>query len=140
MPKPLEGCYELLLTQQELSGSGEDRGALKRMESIVLQRKGQKYKKLAEEPSLLSIEQKKELEMIPHLDKAGPVMSTSSKPDTEVSKAKPKELRRLREVPRTIKARAKAKQIGADLTHKGTGSPSWSIQPWTVYSIWPEPL
>ncbi|MBW0519521.1 hypothetical protein O181_059236 [Austropuccinia psidii MF-1] len=127
MPKPLEGRYELLLTHKELSGSGEDHGTLRRMESIVFQIKGQKYKKLAEEPSLLSIEQKKELEMITDLEKAGPVMSTSSKPDPEVSKDKPKELRRIREVPRTIKAREKAKQIGTDLTHKGTGSPSWRI-------------
>ncbi|MBW0521831.1 hypothetical protein O181_061546 [Austropuccinia psidii MF-1] len=40
MPKPLAGGHELLLTQQELSGSGEDHRALRRIEPIVLQRKG----------------------------------------------------------------------------------------------------
>ncbi|MBW0543097.1 hypothetical protein O181_082812 [Austropuccinia psidii MF-1] len=38
MPKPLEGGHELLLTHQELSGSGEDHRALRRVEPIVLQR------------------------------------------------------------------------------------------------------
>ncbi|MBW0498465.1 hypothetical protein O181_038180 [Austropuccinia psidii MF-1] len=50
MPKALEGGHELLLTHQELSGSGEDHRALRRMEPIFLQRKGQKNKELAEEP------------------------------------------------------------------------------------------
>ncbi|MBW0476911.1 hypothetical protein O181_016626 [Austropuccinia psidii MF-1] len=44
MPKPLAGGYELLLTHQDLSGSGEDHRALRRMEPIVLQRHGQKDK------------------------------------------------------------------------------------------------
>ncbi|MBW0540153.1 hypothetical protein O181_079868 [Austropuccinia psidii MF-1] len=52
-------------------------------------------------------------------------------------KRSPKDLRRRIKVPRTIRERAKAKQIGTDLTHKGTGSPSWSLQPWTVSLIWP---
>ncbi|MBW0533272.1 hypothetical protein O181_072987 [Austropuccinia psidii MF-1] len=50
MPKPLEGGNELLLTHQELSGSGEDHRALRRLEPIVLQRQSQKYKELVEEP------------------------------------------------------------------------------------------
>ncbi|MBW0467623.1 hypothetical protein O181_007338 [Austropuccinia psidii MF-1] len=41
IPKPLEGAYELLLTHKEVSGSGEDHRALRKMESIVLRRKGQ---------------------------------------------------------------------------------------------------
>ncbi|MBW0572784.1 hypothetical protein O181_112499 [Austropuccinia psidii MF-1] len=40
--------------------------------------------------SLLSIDQKKELEMTPVLEKEGPVVSKSSKPAPEVSKDKPK--------------------------------------------------
>ncbi|MBW0493551.1 hypothetical protein O181_033266 [Austropuccinia psidii MF-1] len=36
MPKPLAGSHELLLTHQELSGSGEDHRTLRRMEPIVL--------------------------------------------------------------------------------------------------------
>ncbi|MBW0553125.1 hypothetical protein O181_092840 [Austropuccinia psidii MF-1] len=50
MPKPLAGGHELLLTHQELSGSGEDHRALRRLEPIVLQRQGQKDKKLVKEP------------------------------------------------------------------------------------------
>ncbi|MBW0537061.1 hypothetical protein O181_076776 [Austropuccinia psidii MF-1] len=50
MPKPLAGGHELLLTHQELSGSGEDHRTLRRMEPPVLQRQGQKDKELVEEP------------------------------------------------------------------------------------------
>ncbi|MBW0483923.1 hypothetical protein O181_023638 [Austropuccinia psidii MF-1] len=48
IPKPLEGGHELLLTNQELFGSGEDHRALRRVEPIVLQRQGQKDKELVE--------------------------------------------------------------------------------------------
>ncbi|MBW0571385.1 hypothetical protein O181_111100 [Austropuccinia psidii MF-1] len=44
MPKPLAGGHELLLTHQEPSGSGEDHGAIGRVDPIVLQRKDQKDK------------------------------------------------------------------------------------------------
>ncbi|MBW0559446.1 hypothetical protein O181_099161 [Austropuccinia psidii MF-1] len=48
MPKPLAGGHELLLTHQELSGSGEDHRTLSRVEPIVLQRKGQEDKEFFE--------------------------------------------------------------------------------------------
>ncbi|MBW0545828.1 hypothetical protein O181_085543 [Austropuccinia psidii MF-1] len=48
MLKPLAGGLELLLTHQELFGSGEDRRALRRMEPIVFQRQGQKDEELVE--------------------------------------------------------------------------------------------
>ncbi|MBW0549536.1 hypothetical protein O181_089251 [Austropuccinia psidii MF-1] len=50
IPKPLAGGHELLLTHQELSGSGEDNRTLRRVEPIVLQSQGQKDKELVEEP------------------------------------------------------------------------------------------
>ncbi|MBW0574792.1 hypothetical protein O181_114507 [Austropuccinia psidii MF-1] len=50
MTKPLAGGHELLLTYQELSGSGEDHGTLGRVDPIVLQRQGQEDKELVEEP------------------------------------------------------------------------------------------
>ncbi|MBW0593780.1 hypothetical protein O181_133495 [Austropuccinia psidii MF-1] len=50
MPKPLAGAHELLLTHQELSGSGEDHRTLGSLEPIVLQRQGQKDEKFVEEP------------------------------------------------------------------------------------------
>ncbi|MBW0512026.1 hypothetical protein O181_051741 [Austropuccinia psidii MF-1] len=49
MPRPLAGGHELLLTHQELSGSGEDHRTLRRLEPIVLQRQSQKDKELVEE-------------------------------------------------------------------------------------------
>ncbi|MBW0508524.1 hypothetical protein O181_048239 [Austropuccinia psidii MF-1] len=47
--KPLAGGNELLLINQELSGSGKDHGTIKRMESLFLQRQSQKDKELVEE-------------------------------------------------------------------------------------------
>ncbi|MBW0589962.1 hypothetical protein O181_129677 [Austropuccinia psidii MF-1] len=46
MPKPLAEGHELLLTHQELSGSGEDHRTPRTVEPIVLQRQGQKDKEL----------------------------------------------------------------------------------------------
>ncbi|MBW0560405.1 hypothetical protein O181_100120 [Austropuccinia psidii MF-1] len=87
--------------------------------------------------SLLSLDQKKELEMTPALEE-GPVASTSSRPAPETSKEKPKGLQKKKKgPPRTIRAREKANKIGTDLTHKGTGSPNWNLQLWTVSLIWP---
>ncbi|MBW0502939.1 hypothetical protein O181_042654 [Austropuccinia psidii MF-1] len=40
MPNPLVGGHELLLTHQELSGSGEHHRTLRRVELIFLQRQG----------------------------------------------------------------------------------------------------
>ncbi|MBW0576936.1 hypothetical protein O181_116651 [Austropuccinia psidii MF-1] len=54
MPKPLAGVNELLLTHQELFGSGEDHRALRSIEPIVLQRQIQKYKELVEKPKSFS--------------------------------------------------------------------------------------
>ncbi|MBW0515656.1 hypothetical protein O181_055371 [Austropuccinia psidii MF-1] len=52
--------------------------------------KVKKIKNWLKNQSLLSIEQKKELEMTPSLEKEGSLVSTSSKPASEVSKYKPK--------------------------------------------------
>ncbi|MBW0540941.1 hypothetical protein O181_080656 [Austropuccinia psidii MF-1] len=78
MPKPLAGGHELLLTYQELSGSGEDHRTLRRVDPIVLQRQGQKNKQWVKNQSPLSVDQKKELEMTPALEEV-PVVSTSSR-------------------------------------------------------------
>ncbi|MBW0518491.1 hypothetical protein O181_058206 [Austropuccinia psidii MF-1] len=50
MPKPLEGGHELLLTHQELSGSGEDHRTLRRVEDIVFQRLGLRSNGFVEVP------------------------------------------------------------------------------------------
>ncbi|MBW0536131.1 hypothetical protein O181_075846 [Austropuccinia psidii MF-1] len=60
------------------------------MESIVLQRQGQQIKNWLKSQSLLSIDQKKELEMTLAFQKEGPVASTNSKPAPEVFKDNPK--------------------------------------------------
>ncbi|MBW0566819.1 hypothetical protein O181_106534 [Austropuccinia psidii MF-1] len=50
IPNPLAGGHELLLTHQELSGSGEDHRTLRMLEPIVLQRQSQKDKEFVKEP------------------------------------------------------------------------------------------
>ncbi|MBW0590159.1 hypothetical protein O181_129874 [Austropuccinia psidii MF-1] len=49
MPKPVAGGHELLLTHQELSGSGEDHRNIRRVEPIVFQRQSQRDKEMVEE-------------------------------------------------------------------------------------------
>ncbi|MBW0501565.1 hypothetical protein O181_041280 [Austropuccinia psidii MF-1] len=48
MPKSLTGGQEFLLTYHEISWSGEDHRTLRRMDPIVFQRQGQRYKELVE--------------------------------------------------------------------------------------------
>ncbi|MBW0579846.1 hypothetical protein O181_119561 [Austropuccinia psidii MF-1] len=109
MPKPLAGGHELLLTHQELSGSGEDHTTLRRLEPIVFQRKSQKNKNWLKKKSLLSIDQKKELEMTPALETEGPVESTSSKPAPEVSKDKLKGPQKKQKCPKNHQGKGKVK-------------------------------
>ncbi|MBW0573137.1 hypothetical protein O181_112852 [Austropuccinia psidii MF-1] len=47
----------------------------------------------------------------------------------------PKDPIRRIKVPRKINSRGKEKPIFTDLTHNGTGSPNWSLQPWTVLNM-----
>ncbi|MBW0557000.1 hypothetical protein O181_096715 [Austropuccinia psidii MF-1] len=132
MPKPLAGGHELLVTHQEPSGSGEDHRTLRRVEPIVLQRKGQKYKELVEEPKSFIYRPEKGIGS----DSSFGRRSSGVYQLQKHQKRSPKDLRRRRKVPRTVRAMAKANQIGTELTHKGTGFPNWSLQPWTMSSIW----
>ncbi|MBW0512662.1 hypothetical protein O181_052377 [Austropuccinia psidii MF-1] len=59
--------------------------------------------------SLSSIDQKKELEMTPALEKEGPMSSTSSKPVLEVSKDKPKRPQKKQKGPKNHQAKGKVK-------------------------------
>ncbi|MBW0562897.1 hypothetical protein O181_102612 [Austropuccinia psidii MF-1] len=59
--------------------------------------------------SILSIDQKKELEITPALEKEGPVASTSSKPAPEVSKGKPKGPQKKQRGPKNHQGKGKAK-------------------------------
>ncbi|MBW0591414.1 hypothetical protein O181_131129 [Austropuccinia psidii MF-1] len=133
MPKPLAGGHKLLLTHQELSGSGEDHRTLRRVEPIVLKRKDQKDKELVEEPKSFICRPEEGIGNDPSFGR-GPsgIYQLQKHP-----KRRPKDLRRRRKVPRTIRARAAAKKIGIDLTHESTGYPNWNFQPWKMSSIWP---
>ncbi|MBW0479234.1 hypothetical protein O181_018949 [Austropuccinia psidii MF-1] len=66
-------------------------------------------KNLLKNQRLVSIDQKKELEMTPDLEKEGPVVSTSSKPAPEVSKDKPKGPHKKQIDPKNNKGKAKGK-------------------------------
>ncbi|MBW0515835.1 hypothetical protein O181_055550 [Austropuccinia psidii MF-1] len=133
IPKPLAGGHELLLTHQELSGSGEDHRALRRVEPIILQRQGQKDKELVKELKYFICRPEEGIGNDPSFGRRPSGVNQLQKHPKE----SPKDLRRRKKVQRTIREREKAKNIGTDLTHKGTGSPNWSLQPWTVTSIWP---
>ncbi|MBW0574312.1 hypothetical protein O181_114027 [Austropuccinia psidii MF-1] len=109
MPKPLGGGHELLLTNKELSWSGEDCRTLRRLDPIVLQRKVKKIKILLKNQSILSIDQKKELEMTPALETECPVASSSSKPAPEVCKDKPKGPQKKKKGPKKHQGKGKGK-------------------------------
>ncbi|MBW0586556.1 hypothetical protein O181_126271 [Austropuccinia psidii MF-1] len=71
--------------------------------------KVQKINNWLKNQSLLSIDQKKELEMTPALEIDAPVASTSSKPDPEVSKDKPKGPQKKQRGPKNHQGRGKGK-------------------------------
>ncbi|MBW0476779.1 hypothetical protein O181_016494 [Austropuccinia psidii MF-1] len=129
MPKPLAGGRELLLTHKEISGSGEGNRTLRRVGPIVLQRKGQKDKELVEEPKSFIHRS----EGVGNDTRFGERRPSSVYQLHKCPKTSPKDLRRSKKVSRTIEARAKAKPICTDLTHKGVGSPNWSHEQWTVF-------
>ncbi|MBW0471355.1 hypothetical protein O181_011070 [Austropuccinia psidii MF-1] len=125
MPKPLAGAHELLLKNTELSGSGEERRALRRAEPIVLQRQGQKDKQLVAEPKYFIHGPEERVGNDPSF---GERRLSGIYQLQKCPKKSPKDLRRSIKVPRTIREREKAKPIGTELTHKGRGSPNWNIQ------------
>ncbi|MBW0561515.1 hypothetical protein O181_101230 [Austropuccinia psidii MF-1] len=71
--------------------------------------KVKKIKNWLKNQSLLSIDQKKELEMAPTLEKEGPVVSTSSKPAPEVSEEKPKRPQKKQKGPNNHQGKGKGK-------------------------------
>ncbi|MBW0516574.1 hypothetical protein O181_056289 [Austropuccinia psidii MF-1] len=85
MPKPLAGGQELLYTHQErtieLSGQWIP---------LFFKDKVKRINNWLNSQRLLFIDQKKQLEMSPALEKEGPLASAISKPAPEVSKDKPK--------------------------------------------------
>ncbi|MBW0546724.1 hypothetical protein O181_086439 [Austropuccinia psidii MF-1] len=102
MSKPLAGGHELLLTHQELSGSGG-------WSSLSCKDKFKKIKNWLKNQSLLSIYQKKELEMTPALEREIPGVSTSSKPAPEMLKHKPKGPQKKNQCPKSHQGKGKGK-------------------------------
>ncbi|MBW0555816.1 hypothetical protein O181_095531 [Austropuccinia psidii MF-1] len=68
-----------------------------------------KIKNWLNNQSFSSIDQKKELEMTPALEKEGPVVSNSSKPDSEVSKDKPNGPQKKQRGPKNHQGKGKGK-------------------------------
>ncbi|MBW0515638.1 hypothetical protein O181_055353 [Austropuccinia psidii MF-1] len=133
--KAFGGVHELLLTHQELSGSGEGHRTMRRMEPIFLQRQRQKDTERVEKSKSFIHRPEEGVGKDPNFGERRPsgIYQRQNPPRTN-----PIDLRRSRKVPRTIRPKAKANKIGTDLTHKGTGAPNWSLEPWTVSSIWTE--
>ncbi|MBW0498274.1 hypothetical protein O181_037989 [Austropuccinia psidii MF-1] len=71
--------------------------------------KVKKMKNWLKNQSLLSVDQKKELEMASPLEE-GPVASTSSKPDSEASKENPKGPQKKKKAPKNHKGKGKGKE------------------------------
>ncbi|MBW0565994.1 hypothetical protein O181_105709 [Austropuccinia psidii MF-1] len=109
MPKPLAGSHELLLPDQGLSGSGETIELLRAWIPLSFKDKVKKIENWLKNQSLFSIDQKKELEMTPALEKEGPVASTSSKPAPEVSKYKHKGPQMKKKGPKSHQGKGKSK-------------------------------
>ncbi|MBW0535382.1 hypothetical protein O181_075097 [Austropuccinia psidii MF-1] len=120
MSKPLAGGHELLLTYQELSGSGEDHRTVRRMEPIVFQIQGQKYKELVEKSHSFI---RRPEEGTGNDSSFGERRPSGIYQLQKCPNKSPKDLTRSREFPRTIKERAKAKPIVTNLTNRDTGSP-----------------
>ncbi|MBW0503944.1 hypothetical protein O181_043659 [Austropuccinia psidii MF-1] len=112
MSKPLEGGYQLLLTHQKLSGSGEDHEALRRMVSILLKRQGKKYKELIEQPKSFIHKPEEGVGNDPSFGEGRP---SGIKKLQKCPKDSPKDLIRNRAVPRTIKERENQIQLAQNL-------------------------
>ncbi|MBW0555667.1 hypothetical protein O181_095382 [Austropuccinia psidii MF-1] len=68
-----------------------------------------KIKNFLKNQSLLSVNQKKEFEMTPYLEKEGPVVSTSSKKAPEMLKDRPKGPQKKKKGPKNHQGKGKGK-------------------------------
>ncbi|MBW0579281.1 hypothetical protein O181_118996 [Austropuccinia psidii MF-1] len=99
--------------------------------------KVKKIKNWLNNQSLLSIDQKKELEMTPALEREALVGSTSSNPAPEVSKDKPKGPQKKKRVPKNHQSKGRGKSNWHRPYPQGYRIPKLGLKPWTVYSTWP---
>ncbi|MBW0553880.1 hypothetical protein O181_093595 [Austropuccinia psidii MF-1] len=123
MTKPLSGGHELLLTHKDISGSGEDHRALRRLEPIVLQRQSQKEKELVEQQKSFIHRPEEGVGNDSILETEGPVASTSSRSVKRQAQRTSEEVERSQEPSRkgqrqsqlaqTLPTRVQDPQIGA---------------------------
>ncbi|MBW0571181.1 hypothetical protein O181_110896 [Austropuccinia psidii MF-1] len=137
MPKPLEGGHELLLTHQELSGSGEDHRTLGRVEPIFLQRKGQKDKELVEEPKYFIHRPEEGIGNDSRFGERRPSSVYQLKPSSRSVQRQAQGTSEEAERSQGPSRKGKRQRQLAQTLHRGTGSPNWSLQQWTVSSTSP---
>ncbi|MBW0543383.1 hypothetical protein O181_083098 [Austropuccinia psidii MF-1] len=126
MHEPLAGGHELLLTHQELSGSGEDHRTLRRVEPIFLLIQGQKDQELVEEPKYLICRPEEGIENYPSFGRRPSgvyQLQTSSRrilreaqrtsEEEERSQETAGKGQRQRKLAQTLSTRVKDPQIGA---------------------------
>ncbi|MBW0558508.1 hypothetical protein O181_098223 [Austropuccinia psidii MF-1] len=89
MPKPLKGAMNSYLHIKSFLGQENTIELLGGWSPLYCTDKVKKINNWLKNQSLSSVDQRKELEMIPALEE-GPMASTSSKPAPEASKEKPK--------------------------------------------------
>ncbi|MBW0556638.1 hypothetical protein O181_096353 [Austropuccinia psidii MF-1] len=131
MLKPLAGRHELLLTNQELSESGEDHRALRRMEPIFLKIQGQKHKGLVVKSKSFIHRPEEGVGNDPSFGERRPVPSTSSKQAPEMSKYKPNRPQKKQKVPKNHQGKNKGKANWHQPYPQGYRIPK--LEP----SIWP---
>ncbi|MBW0565097.1 hypothetical protein O181_104812 [Austropuccinia psidii MF-1] len=110
IPKPLAGEMNSYLHIKSFLGQEKNIELLGGLSPLSCKDKVKTIKNWLKNQSLLSIDQKKELEMTPDLEKEGPVASTSSKPAPEVSKDKPKRPHKKQKGPKNHQGKGKGKE------------------------------
>ncbi|MBW0558294.1 hypothetical protein O181_098009 [Austropuccinia psidii MF-1] len=109
MPKPLAGAMNSYLQIEGLLGQEKTIEHLGGRSLFYCKDKVKNIKNWLKNQSLLSIDQKKELEMTPALEKEGAVASTSSKPAPEMSKDKPTGTQKKQKGPKNNQGKGKGK-------------------------------
>ncbi|MBW0543274.1 hypothetical protein O181_082989 [Austropuccinia psidii MF-1] len=108
-PRLLQGAMNSYLHIKSFLGQEKSLELSGGWSPLSCKEKVKKIKNLLKNQSLLSINEKKELEMTSALETEGPVASTSSKPAPEVSKGNPKQAQKKQKSPNSHKGKGKGK-------------------------------
>ncbi|MBW0492349.1 hypothetical protein O181_032064 [Austropuccinia psidii MF-1] len=106
-PSLWQGAMNSYLHNKSFLGQEKTKELLGGCSPLTCKDKVRNIKNLFKNQSLLSIDQKKELEMTPALETEGPVAFTSTKPAPEVSKDKPKGPQKKQEGPKNHQGKGK---------------------------------